>query len=313
MNKWFRKGNARRFHRVDMPLRYFMVPRSPIRDREIYATGADYFPDSLLSKIEVNKNFTLQCVNRIQEQNALLTEIFDEIIQYIEFFGECAHSISKGQNPRQDAGYWIRVKEHQQGFQQAIRIQASSPKTFQYLQMIEDKYLAFLNRMVESIAKSTPTHFQVSGHLPLGFKVDEMISTFQAPKFQKIPLIQAILNLSKFMDAYLEIYRQINDDNYLKQFPHEWPLRNSNVSASGLAVHMDKRYDLYSKLDVFLYFEAQEKVLHFEGSVVDIRTDERKQMERIAINFEFPDGRDQDFLQHEIQKQEIKECMKIVF
>ena len=312
MNKWFRKGNARRFHRINMPLRYFIVPRSPIRDREIYATGADYFPASLLSKIEGSKHFTLQSVDRIQEQNALLTEIFNEIILYIEFFGDCARSISHGQNPRQDPGYWMRVKEHQQGFKQAIRIQASSPKTFQYLQMIEDKYLAFLNRMVESIDQSTPSHFYVSGHLPVGFKVDEMISIFQAPKFQKIPLIQAILNLSKFMDAYLEIYRQINDDNYLKQFPQEWPLKDSNVSASGLAVHMDKRYDLYSRVDVFLYFEAQDRVLPFEGSVVDIRTDERKQMERIAINFEFPSGRDQNFLQHEIQKQEIKECMKII-
>ncbi len=312
MNKWFRKGNARRFHRIDMPIRYFIVPRSPIKDREIYATGADYFPASLLSKIEANKDFTIQCVSRIQEQNALLTEIFEEIIQFIEFFGECARSISQGQNPRQDPSYWMRVKEHQQGFKKAIRIQASSPKTFQYLQMIEDKYLTFLNRIVESIDKSTPVHFYVSGHLPVGFKVEEMISTFQSPKFEKIPLIQAILNLSKFMDAYLEIYRQINDDNYLKQFPQEWVLKKANTSASGLAVLMDKRYDLYSRVDVFLYFEEQDRILPFEGTVVDIRTDERKQMERIAINFEFPDGKDQDFLQLEIQKQEIKECMKII-
>ena len=313
MNKWFRKGNARRFHRVDMPVRYFIVPRSPIRDREIYATGADYFPASLLSRIEANKDMTMQFVNRIQDQNALLTEIFEEIIQFIEFFGECARSISSGQNPRQDPSYWMRVKEHQQGFKQAIRIKASSPKTFQYLQMIEDKYLTFLNRIVESIDKSTPIHFYVSGHLPVGFKVDEMVSVFQAPKFEKIPLIQAILYLSKFMDAYLEIYRQINDDNYLKQFPLEWALKQVNASASGLAVHMDKLYELYSRVDVFLYFEEQDRVLPFEGTVVDIRTDESKQMERIAINFEFPNGRDQDFLQQEIQKQEIKECMNIIF
>jgi hypothetical protein len=87
----------------------------------------------------------------------------------------------------------------------------------------------------------------------------------------------------------------------------------ANISASGIAVHMDKRYDLYSKVDVFLYFEMEERVIPFEGSVVDIRTDPRKKMERIAINFEFPDGKDQNCLQQEIQKQEVKECMKIVF
>lgn len=312
MNKWFRKGNARRFHRIDMPIRYFIVPRSPIVDREIYATGADYFPASLVSQIEARKDFTIQAVSRIQEKNALLTEIVEEIIQFIEFFGDCARSISQGQNPRKDPSYWMRVKEHQQGFKQAIRIQASSPKTFQYFQMIEEKYLAYLNRIVESIDQSTPVHFYVSGHLPVGFKIDEIISTFQAPKFEKIPLVQAILNLSNFMDAYLEIYHHINDDNYLKQFPLEWPLREANTSASGLAVYMAKRYDLYSKVDVFLYFEEQDRVLPFEGTVVNIRTDEQKQMERIAINFEFPDGKDQDCLQQEIQKREVKECMKII-
>ncbi len=313
MNKWFRKGNARRFHRVTMPTRYFIVPKSPIRDREIYATGANYFPPSLLKKIEANEYMALQFVERTQDQRELLTEIFDEIIQYIEFFGECARSISQGKNPRQDPNYWMRIKEHQQGFKQAVRIQASSPKTFQYLQMIEDKYLTFLNRIVESIAQSTPTHFFVSGHLPVGFKVDEMISLFEAPKFEKIPLIQAILHLSKFMDAYLEIYRQINDDNYLKQFPQEWALKEASVSASGLAVYMDKHYELYSRLDVLLYFEEHDRVLTFEGTVVDIQTDEARQTERIAINFEFPNGRDQDFLQQEIQKQEVKECMSVIF
>ena len=29
------KGNGRRFHRVDMPVRYFITPSSPIKDREI--------------------------------------------------------------------------------------------------------------------------------------------------------------------------------------------------------------------------------------------------------------------------------------
>jgi len=55
MNQWFRKGNSRRFHRIDMPIKFFIVPSSPIKDREIYATGANYFPSSFHAKIAGQK------------------------------------------------------------------------------------------------------------------------------------------------------------------------------------------------------------------------------------------------------------------
>ena len=285
MNTWFKKGNARRYHRIDMPTRFFIVPTSPIEDREIYATGADYFPTTYVNMIKTYKYDTIHSVEKIKEQNALITEIFNEVIEDIEFFGECAKKISQGINPKNDSSYWLKVNEKLKGFHSIHLIQSSSPKTFQYLSMIEEKYLSFLKRMVESINKSTPEHFEVSGHLPIGFKLDEMMAIFQQPKFAKIPLVQAILHLSEYLEAYLDIYRQINDDNYLKQFPQEWPLEEANVSASGIAVYLPKRFDVYSKVDVYLYFEEDNKILNFDGSVVDLRDDNERQKQRIAINF----------------------------
>ncbi|MEA1989723.1 MAG: PilZ domain-containing protein [Pseudomonadota bacterium] len=310
MNKWFRKGNARRFHRVNMPTRFFIVPSSPIKDREIYATGADYFPRNYVNMIETRKYDTIRSVEKIKEQSALVTEIFSDVIEDIEFFGECTKNISQGINPKSDVSYWLKVSEKLKGFHSIQRIQASSPKTFQYLSLIEEKYLSFLKRMVESINKSTPEHFEVNGHLPIGFKLDEMMTVFEQPKFARIPLIQAMLHLSEFLEAYLNVYRQINDDNYLKQFPQEWPLKEANVSASGVAVYLPKGFDLYSRVDVYLYFEKENRILNFDGSVVDLREDNENHKQRIAINFEFPDGGNQDFLQQQIQKQEVKECMK---
>lgn len=312
MNKWFRKGNARRYHRVDMPLRYFIVPSSPIRDREIYATGADYFPQTVLNMIETRKYDTIRSVEKIKEQSTLITEIFNDVIGDIEFLGECAKSISQGINPKNDVSYWLKINEKLKGFASIHRIEASSPKTFQYLSLIETKYLSYLKRMAKSINESTPEHFLVQGQLPIGYKLDEMMTIFENEKYAKIPLIQAILNLSRFLEAYLDIYRQINDDNYMKQFPQQWPKAISNVSASGLAVLLPKRFDLYSRVDVYLYFAESDKVLNFDGSVVDLRADDKNHRERVAINFEFPDGNDQNFLQQEIQKQEVKECMKFV-
>ncbi|WP_040727683.1 PilZ domain-containing protein [Thiomicrorhabdus sp. Kp2] len=310
MNKWFRKGNGRRFHRVDMPLRYYIVPSSPIKDREIYATGANYFPQPLVDMIETRKYDTIRSVEKIKEQSALITEIFNDVIADIEFLGECTKSISNGISPKNNVSYWLKINDKLKGFSSINRIEASSPKTFQYLSLIEEKYLSYLQRLTNSINESTPEHFMVEGVLPIGYKLDEMMSVFEQEKFAKIPLIQAILNLSKFLEAYLDVYRQINDDNYLKQFPQEWPQQIANVSASGLAILLPKRFELYSRVDVYLYFEANDKVINFDGSVVDLRADNEKHRERIAINFEFPNGNDQNFIQQEIQKQEVKECMK---
>ena len=303
------KGNGRRFHRVDMPIRYFIVPSSPIRDREIYATGTNYFPKSTLKLIEAKKALTIQATNKIQANEQLVKNIFEEIIECIDFFGNCLKDITIGKNPKLDLNYWIKIKDHQKGFKHAQFLEETSPKTFNYIKVIEEKYLTFLNALAKSIENSSPTHFYVAARLPICFKVEEALVIFQSPKLKKVPLIQALLNLIKFMESYLDVYRRITDDNYLKQFPKEWPYKQSNVSLGGLAVFMNKGFQLYSKIDVLLYFESNNKLISFNGTVVGFRT--IKDQERIAINFEFPNGHDQKFLQQEIQKHEVEECMHI--
>ncbi len=294
-----------------MPVRHYIVPSSPIDDRQIYATGAEYFPTSFQNKVDIQKFSAQNWVKRIQEHADILTEIFDEIFEFIDFFGKCAYSIAEGRNPRMSSEYWTRVKRHLEGFQTARKIEPSSPKTFQYIKMIEEKYLAFLKSMVWSLEHSTATDFAVQGHLPTGFQLDEMIGKFQSPKLEKIPLVQALLHTAAYMDSYLEGYRNIHEDNYLKQFPKEWKSTMVNISASGMAVNLGKRFPLYSNVDVYLYFPVDDKTLHFDGSIVDVRTDEKNYKERVAINFEFPDGELQNYLQTQIQKQEVKECMDI--
>lgn len=304
------KGNGRRFHRVDMPIRYFITPSSPIRDREIYATGANYFPESTLKLIETKKNLILHSIQKIQTNDLALKIIFTEIIESIDFFGNCLKDITNGKSPKSDLNYWIQLKESQKGFKHFASLEKTSPKTFQYLKSIEQKYLTYLEYLIESIEKSDPSHFFIRGRLPTGFKIDELLLTFQNPKLKKIPLIQSFLHLTEFMETYLKVFQRINDDNYLKQFPKEWPIKESNVSAGGLAVFMSKGFRLYTKVDAFLYFEPENKLLSFDGTVVGFRSVKNFQ-ERIAINFEFPSGHDQMFLQQEIQKHEVEECMDL--
>lgn len=311
MNRWFHKGNSRRFFRIDMPLKIFIAPASPIRDRDIFATGIDYFPPIIKQLIEYQKNDTFYWLDRIQDQKVLMTNLFEETIHTIEFFGRCAETVSKGINPKQDPNYWLQVKQHQLGFQSIESLQASAPKTYRYFKFIEEKYLFFLNSMVTSIEQSTPSLFVAHKNLPHGFKIDEILEQFKSEKFRKIPLIQAILALANYMETYITAYRQINDDNILRDYPQDWKQQDVNISASGVALVMAKRFKPFEKVDVFIWISARNAVAHFEGSIIDIRTLEDQHKERIAVNFEFPDSRNQDLLQNEIQRYEIEESMGI--
>lgn len=311
MNRWFQKGNSRRFFRIDMPVHVFVAPSSPIKDRDIYATGIDYFPPSVQAHIEKEKYETFYWVNRIQDQKEALTLLFEEIIDAIEFFGQCSVSISKGDSPKKDPKYWMMIAQRQKGFQKISALQQSAPKTYGYFKDIEAKFLTFMSSLSESISKSTPIEFHSNRNLPFGFKIDETIDLFSNEKFAKIPLVQAITHLCTFMDIYLNAFRQINDDNILRQFPEEWRLHRANVSASGIALMLEKRFKNFERVDIFFYFPKQKVSLSFEGSIVDIRTIDDQFKERVAINFEFPDGNSQNFLQNEIQRYEIEECMSI--
>lgn len=313
MQHWFRKGNARRFHRVDMPLRFFIIPSSPLEEREIYATGANYFPAPVQNHLETLKRDTIQSLEKIQDQKELISKIVDEIIEAIEQYGTSLRNVSTGINPKQDPLSWLDTKNRLDGFKNAKLIKESSPKTYQYFKMIEEKHLAFHRTLVDSIDQSDKDNFEVKGHLPVGFKLEETMALFKQERFSKTPLIQAILHLSEFMEAYQDIHRHINDDNYLQHFPQEWPQKTVNISASGIALLMKKMFNDYSKVDVFLYFEDSNKTVKFDGTVVDTREDLESHTKRIAINFEFPNGNDQNFIQQEIQKQEVKECMKYTF
>ncbi len=313
MNRWFQKGNSRRFFRIDMPVRLFITPSSPIKDREIYATGVDYFPPIVQKLIAEQKSDTLYWLGRIQDQKVLVTELFNEVIDFVEFFGECAKSLSQGINPRLDPKYWVQINQKKQGFQKVEALHQSSPKTYRYFKMIEEKYMTFLESMIHSITHSTASQFEANIQLPYAFKIDETIELFKNEKFAKIPLVQSIYSLCSLMDTYLEAYRQINDDNVMRQYPQEWRLQQANVSASGLAVLLNKRFQPFEKVDVFFYFPSHDKTLQFSGNIVDIRTIDDAYKERVAINFEFPDGKSQNFLQNEIQRFEIEECMHFNF
>lgn len=301
--------NARRFFRIDMPVRYFITACAPVFDRDIYTTGAKYHTPFVHKQLADQKQKTLASLNHIQDQKELLTDIFIDIIRRLEFFGECCEMIARGHNPRLNKAIWQDLTSHQRGFNKIKPLEQSSPKTYQHLKTIEDKYLFFLNQLVESISNSTADHFYAPDYLPHGFRIDELSQIFGDAKYDSVPLVQSILHCAEFITSHTELFRRIHDDHCLRQNPTDWPEEIANVSAGGLAVLTEKSFDIHQRVHVHLYFPEAEKVLKFDGVIVNIQGEPLGRLERMAMNFEFPDSKDQAFLHTEIQRYEIQECL----
>lgn len=301
--------NARRFFRIDMPVRYFITACAPLFDRDIYSTGAKYHTPYIHKQLADQKQKTLESLNHIQDQKEALTDIFIDIIRRLEFFGECCEMIARGHNPRLNKAMWQDLLSHQYGFTKIKPLEQSSPKTYQHLKTIEDKYLFFLNQLVESISNSTADHFYAPDYLPHGFRIDELSQIFGDTKYDNIPLVQSILHSAEFITTHTELFRRIHDDHCLRQNPTDWPEETANVSAGGLAVLTEKSFDIHQRVHVHLYFPEAEKVLKFDGVIVNIQGEPLGRLERMAMNFEFPDSKDQAFLHTEIQRYEIQECL----
>ena len=313
MNKWSITANSRRFFRVDMPLRVFVTPSSPITDLEIYANGIDYFPPLTLKLIEEQLAVSHSWSNKIQEQKELLLPLFYEIYESIEFMGKGVIQVSKGLSPRNDPSFWLLMNDKLKGFKSLKILKKRAPKTHSYFKQIEDKYLYYLNSFFESVKASTAENFSANPSILEGFKIEETIEGFSNHKLSTIPLVQAIIGVTAYMDSYLNAYKQLNDDNGIRKSPSRWPLMEANISASGIALLFSKRFKEQQKVDVFIYFLENKKIIKFDGSIVNLRSMELEYKERIAINFDFPDGSSQDFLMHKIQEHELSLCEDLDF
>lgn len=301
--------NARRFFRIDMPLQTYVTSSSPIIEREIFASGANYLPVSIVQKLHQEKLQVLDSLAGIKEHKEALTEIFNEMLNQAEFFGECCQMMFKGLNPHYHLASWAKLKNLKQGFVKLKLLQDDAPKTYAYLKKIEEKFLYFVHQLMLSAEHSSADQFYAPNYLKKDFRIDQLVEAFSETQYQASPLPQSILHSAVFINTYLDVFRRMHDDHTQSQHPEDWPFEWVNISASGLAVSIKKGFRLHERVDVRVYLADAKRILKFDGVVVQIQTDTETQIERVAINFEFPDGQSQQFLQTYIQKYEINQCL----
>lgn len=312
MDYWFEKGESRRFPRIDMPVQTHITPTNPIRDNEIFALGIDYFPPSVEKKIQKTKLEIWHWVKNIQEQKDILEPVFIETVDLIDSFGEVIKGASHGKNPEnEEQPNPIIFQQLCTGFQKIFTLREPAPKTFQYFEQMNQKFLVFSQNLVYSLKKSTSSKFVSTMKFQTDFNIDKTIASFDKPKFKKVPLAQALFYLSQYLNIHLEAYLEYLQDLQPIKSARKAPLKDVNISACGLAIKANKRFTIGCKVDVFFYFPDTDEALKLKSTIVRSASLPKEETECTALDYYFPDGKDQNIIQRQIELRQLHRCPEI--
>lgn len=309
MGYWFEKNESRRFPRIEMPVQIHITPTNPIRSKDIHALGIDYFPPSVEKKIQKTKLDLWHSVKHIQEQQDILEPVFFETIDLIDTFGEVVKDAQQGRNPElSDPKDPVILQKLFSGFQRFSSLQTPAPKTFYYFDQLNQKFLVYAQNLVYGLKKSTPGKFISTLAFQTDFEIDKTIANFSQPKFQQVPLAKALFYLSQYLNLHLAAYREFLQDLLPNKSAKKLPKLDINLSACGLAIRENKRIPLGCKVDVTLYFADTDETLKIKGSIVRSVTLAKQQTECNALDYYFPDGKDQNIIQRQIELMQLYRC-----
>lgn len=310
MGFWFENGDARRFPRIDMPVQVFITPTKPIRDKQVYAMGIDYFPPSVEKKIQKTKLDLWHWIKHIQEQKDILEPVFLEVVDLIDTFGEVIRGASIGKNPNTDSKGQLTLQQLINGFLGAQTLQDPAPKTFKYFDLMNQKYKVYANNFVESLTQSSPTHFALNLKFQTEYDIDKTISNFENAKFKQVPLAQALFYLAQYINLHLEIYTHFLKDLVPKRTPKQWGTESTSISACGMALKVPKRFPLNAKLETYFYFPETEEVLKLKATVVRNSSLPKEHIECNALDFDFPSNQDQRLIERQLERFQISRCLE---
>lgn len=309
MGYWFEKGESRRFPRISMPIQVHITPITPIRSLDIYALGINYFPPSVEKKIQQTKLDVWHWVKRIQEQKDILDPVFIEAVDLIDNFGEVIKAAQQGRNPElSDPKDPVILQKLFTGFQKIFALQEPAPKTFYYFDQMNQKFLVYAQNLVFSLKKSSPGKFVSTMDFQTDFELDNTIANFSKPKFKQVPLAQALFYLARYLDLHINAYVEYLNDLQPLKTARKAPTKNVDISACGLAVKSNKRFPLGCKVNVLLYFADTNEALKLSSTIVRSATVHGEETECNAVDYYFPNGKDQNIIQRQIELQQLYRC-----
>jgi hypothetical protein len=312
MPLWFEKGESRRFQRIDLPLKLFITPKNPIQYMNILALGIDYFPPIVIKQLNHEQRQIDQWLPQIQEQPEAMQAVFKQLLASADFFGRWTQELAKGRVPNRDKDSWIRLHAHAKGIAHLLTPLKTTPKTCQYLSLMDQKLKTYYLHMKQVVEQSTPTQFHCDRLLSAtDFDIDKVMSTFRSDKYAHSPLVQALLHLYDYLEITLSGYDELNLDMHSRKNPKTWPLQTANISAGGVAVYRKKRFPQGEKHLANVFFAQQKKLVQLPTYLARSFSMQQQNTECNAFNFDFPSGQDQHLIQHEIERFEILDSMNV--
>ncbi|KUJ72407.1 hypothetical protein [Thiomicrospira sp. WB1] len=312
MPLWFEKGESRRFQRIDLPLKLYITPKNPIRHMDIMALGIDYFPPIVKKQLNQYQRDVEKWLPQVQEHQADMQTVFKQLMQSADFFARWTDELAKGRAPNRDKDSWLRLHAYAKGVAHLLTPLKATPKTCQYLTMIDDKLMQYYQHFKQIIEHSTHAQFHCDRLLTQqNFDIDTVMAAFESDKYARSPLVQSLLHLYRYIETVLNAYDELNLDMHSRQNPKVWATQTANISAGGVAVFRPKRFAQGEKHLANLYFAEQKKLVQLPAYLARSFSIQQKHTECNAFNFDFPSGQDQHLIQHEIERFEILDSMNV--
>ena len=311
MSVWYQRGNQRRFHRLDMPIKLLVLPKDRPRGKPIFHWGIDYFPPSVEVEIRTCRQLLKEHISQIQAHQDLMQALFFEAMAQIEFFGELTRMIAFGEHPLCQAQNLHKFKSFFQGFDCLQTIFEPAPRTYELFKEIEDKNKQMLQAVYRVLHQASSS--KITTCLPSDFKIDQSMMSLQAndsKNDQYVPLREALIKLVDYQNLYYRAWQEMMLDLQWERPPKQWQEQVVNVSTGGVALKVPKRFPPLSHVNLKLYF-PRIGVLEFEGSVVMQKSMPNEGKERIAINFEFPTQAQQIALRTEMELFELQSAVEV--
>lgn len=296
---WYLKGNSRRFFRIDMPTRLFIVPVRGYSMSDIYTTGIQYANEAVLANVYKYKGLAMDSYHKLKVQDPFILEIIEQFFSVVD---ELYYSLERLSDGIAEAGTmefinkksWLRG-----GISYGAPFVESSPKTLVYFQQIEEKLQHYLENVVHSIEKSNLDMFAYTDY-KTGFKIDGVIESLSS-KADSIPLIGVIVNVYRALDVVFTSFYRMNEDNKVKGEPSFWEVHDANISACGIAIKNLKKFNDKDRVDVQIYLPDLNRTATFDGKVLSSMYDSRTMQNVTIVDFNFPTGDNQQNLLTQIQ------------
>lgn len=312
MNR-FTKGNSRRYFRYDLKIKYFISPQLNYSNTEIQTNGINYFNRSTEEQIVMLKALVLHEFRQIHRHQDILRKIVQDIFLRFDIVMNYLRMINQGEDVRRRQSYWSNREKLLGGFESMHILADMAPRTYDYMCLIEKKFVLYSSMLQETVDKSTKAKLHFSDYPEAFLFESEIRQGFErrGVDFAKNPLIRFLIALEKLFEKGFEPFNNLASDYLLYQKHESWIEREVNLSACGLSIFNSRIYPNLMPVNIKVLLQnSHNDTIEFEGKVVRSRFNRKLNLNETAIDFYFPKPTSQQELLSYLHRLEVRRALE---